>query len=187
MHDGLNGKIFVISAPSAGGKTTIINRLIDLFGGSLKKVITCTTRAIRDGEKDGVDYRFLSVDEFDNCLKKKAFFEHAKVYGNMYGVLKEDLFAEGHRVISLDSKGVENFKKKGVEAKYILVIPPSLEVLEARIKMRASENEADMKIRLAEAKKDMEQSKAYDFVVVNDKLDKAIEDCEKIMMGEINK
>ena len=184
MDDLINRKIFVISAPSAGGKTTIIKRLISLLSESLSRVITCTTREKRDGEVHGVDYKFMSVDEYQKLLGAGDFAENAEVYGNYYGVLKEDLFSEGHKIISLDSKGVENFKKSGIKAKYILVTPPSLEVLKQRLIKRGSETEEQVEIRLAEAKKEMDQAKDFDYVVVNGELDKAIDDCKKIIMGE---
>jgi guanylate kinase len=185
MDELINRKIFVISAPSAGGKTTIIKRLISLLDGSLSRVITCTTREKRDGEIDGIHYKFMSVGVYKKLLGAGKFAENAEVYGNFYGVLKEDLFSEGHKIISLDSKGVYNFKRCGVKAKYILVTPPSLEVLRQRLAKRGSETEEEMDLRLAEAKKEMEQSKDFDFVVVNDELEKAIDDCKKIIMGEI--
>ena len=178
-----NDKLYVVSAPSAGGKTTIVQRLVSLIHG-LSRVITCTTRKKRDGEVHGVDYRFLSKIEFRELLLQGAFFEHAEVYGNIYGVLKSDLVAPGIKIISLDSKGVKKFKDSKVEATYILFIPPSIEVLKKRLLSRNSEEPKDIEIRLAEAEKEIEQAIHFDHVIINDNLDKAIAECEKIIIGD---
>ena len=185
MNNSSDHQLFVISAPSAGGKTTIIERLTKQLGGALKRVITCTTRAPREGEKEGVHYKFLSREKFEKLLSEGAFIEHAQVYGNWYGVLKADIEAKGRKIISLDSKGVENFQKMKVKASYILIVPPSIEELRRRLEARASESKEEMDLRLAEAKKEMEQADEFDHVVVNDKLDKAIEHCKNIIMGEL--
>jgi len=185
MQESIDGKLFVISAPSAGGKTTIINKLIEELGERLNKVVTCTTRLKREGEVDGVDYRFLSAKDFDAYLKDDAFMEHAQVYGNRYGVLKADLVGSSNKIVSLDSKGVENFKRIGVKATYILITPPTLAVLEQRLKSRGSETNEEIAIRLAEAKRELELSDAFDSVVINDRLEEAIEQCKKIITGEI--
>lgn len=178
-----NDKLYVISAPSAGGKTTIVQRLVSLIDG-LSRVVTCTTRKKRDGEVHGVDYRFLSKLEFRELLLRGAFFEHAEVYGNMYGVLKSDLIAPGKKIISLDSKGVKKFKQSNVEATYILFIPPSIEVLKKRLLSRNSEEPKDIEIRLAEAEKEIEQAMHFDHVIINDDLEKAIVESKNIIIGE---
>ncbi len=178
-----NDKLYVISAPSAGGKTTIVQRLVSLIDG-LSRVVTCTTRKKRDGEVHGVDYRFLSKLEFRELLLRGAFFEHAEVYGNMYGVLKSDLIAPGKKIISLDSKGVKKFKESNVEATYILFIPPSIEVLKKRLLSRNSEEPKDIEIRLAEAEKEIEQAMHFDHVIINDDLEKAIVESKNIIIGE---
>jgi len=178
-------KLFVISAPSAGGKTTIVNRLVDLLKGELTRVITCTTRPKRDGEVQGVDYNFITKDEYDLYLKRGLFAENAVVYGNYYGVLKSDLEKPGIKVISLDKNGVKNFKKQGVKATYVFIIPPSLEILKERLLKRGSERPEDMEVRLYEAKKEIEATDSFDYVVINDDLDKAVTECKKIINGEM--
>jgi guanylate kinase len=183
MSKGINDRIYVISAPSAGGKTTIVQRLVSLVQG-LSRVITCTTRKKRDGEIHGVDYRFLSKIEFRELLLQGAFFEHSQVYGNMYGVLKSDLVVPGKKIISLDSKGVKKFKELGVEATYILIIPPTIEELKRRLLQRNSEEIKDIEIRLAEAAVEIRQANDFDYVIINDNLEKAIAECEKIIIGE---
>ncbi len=178
-------KLFVISAPSAGGKTTIVNRLVSLLNGELTRVITCTTRPKREGEVQGVDYNFITKDEYDIYLKNGLFAENAVVYGNFYGVLKSDLEKRGIKVISLDSKGVKNFKKQGIKATYVLIIPPSLEILKERLLKRASERPEDVQVRLFEAKNEMDAAEDFDYVVINDDLDKAVTECKKIINGEM--
>lgn len=185
MFDNSKDKLFVISAPSAAGKTTIINRLISRLDGSLHRVITCTTRKMRDGEKQNRDYNFLSLEEYQKLLKEGAFIEHACVYGNYYGVLYEDLQKAGHKIISVDNKGIENFKKKKVKASYILITPPSLEVLKERLLKRDTETSNDINLRLAEAKNELKQASLYDHVIVNDNLEDAIAALQTIITGEI--
>jgi guanylate kinase len=177
--------LFVISAPSAAGKTTIIKELIKYFKGSLHKVLTCTTRNKRKDEIDKVDYRFISQNEFKQLQQKSAFVEYSLVYGNSYGVLKSDLNISGRRIICLDSKGVENFKKLQIDAVYILIKPPSLEKLKERLVSRGSESFETINIRLKDARAEMDQIELYDYVVINDKLEDAIDMCRKIITGEI--
>ena len=102
MNNESNTKLFIVSAPSAGGKTTIIKNLISSLNGLLTRVVTCTTRNKRPEEIDGSDYRFLSEQEFLKLIEKKVFLEHSIVYGNYYGVLKSDLSGPGNKVLSLD-------------------------------------------------------------------------------------
>ena len=185
MFDDTKDKLFVISAPSAGGKTTIIMRLISLLDGSLHRIITCTTRKMREGEVQGVDYKFLSKDEFSNLLKEDAFIEYATVYGNEYGVLREDVWCAGNKIISVDSKGVENFKKRKVAAVYILIAPPSLEVLQERLLKRGTETASDLQVRMDEAKKELESEHLFDHVIINDNLEDAVDACKTIIIGEI--
>ncbi|MCH9617662.1 MAG: Guanylate kinase [Chlamydiia bacterium] len=185
MFNNSKDRLFVISAPSAAGKTTIINRLISLLGGSLHRVITCTTRKPRDGEVHNVDYNFLSPESYNKLLKEGAFIEHASVYGNHYGVLHADLNKPGLKVISVDSKGIENFKTLGVKASYILIMPPSLEVLKQRLLKRDTESPEDIELRMAEAKKELEQSSLYDHIIINDNLEEAIDALQTIITGDI--
>jgi guanylate kinase len=185
MDNKSKDDLFVISAPSAGGKTTIIKGLLQAFKGSLHKVITCTTREKREDEVDGVDYKFISEEKFFELKEKKAFIEHSLVYGKHYGVLKSDLYMSGKKIICLDSKGVNNFKKLQIKAVYIFIVPPSLEVLKTRLVDRGSETSESIDIRLREAKMEMDQTNLFDYVVENDKLEDAIEMCRKIITGEI--
>ena len=183
MKKIINDGLFVISAPSATGKTTIIQRLIKEFDGSLVKVITCTTRKKRSDEQDGIDYRFLSKERFQKFVTEGMFIEHSSVYSNLYGVLKADISKPGKKIISLDSSGVVNFKRLGVVAKYILIMPPSLEELKKRIQSRGSESEKEVNSRMEEAKKEMQEKELFDYVVVNDNLDLAIDTCKDIIIG----
>ncbi|MCH9811420.1 guanylate kinase [bacterium] len=185
MLENTSGILFVVSAPSAGGKTTIINKLIELLHGKLRKVVTCTTRNKRAGEMEGVDYYFLSEEEYSQHLENGAFIESASVYGNSYGVFKKELETPGHKIISLDSKGVENFKKMGVKATYILIAPPSLEVLKERLHGRGSESREEVAARLKEAERELSQKDLFDKIVINDCLEDAINALKNNIIGEI--
>ena len=184
MFEKSSDSLFVISAPSAGGKTTIINRLVELLDGDLKRVVTCTTRSKREGEVDGIDYYFLSKKAYQNYLETGAFLESATVYGNSYGVLKKEIEAAGHKIISLDSKGVENFKKLGIKATYVLIAPPSLEALKKRLHGRGSESPKEVAARLQEAERELSQKDLFDHVVINDCLEEATLALKHIIIGE---
>ena len=183
MKNIIIDSLFVISAPSAAGKTTIIQRLIKEFDGSLMKVITCTTRKKRSDEQDGIDYRFLSKETFERFSKEGKFVEQSCVYDNQYGVLKSDISKSGKKIISLDLSGVINFQVLGISAKYILIMPPSLEELRKRIQSRGSESEEEVNSRMEEAKKEIQEKELFDFVVVNDNLDQAVDMCKDIIIG----
>jgi guanylate kinase len=184
MFNNSKDRLFVISAPSAAGKTTIINKLISLLDGSLHRVITCTTRKPREGEVHNVDYNFLSIDRYKKLLKEGAFIEHATVYGNHYGVLHTDIDKAGLKIISVDSKGIENFKKAEVKASYILIMPPSLKVLKQRLLKRDTESSEDIDLRMAEAEKELEQASLYDHIIINDNLEVAIDAIKTIITGD---
>lgn len=181
MKKNTTDKLIVLSAPSATGKTTIIERLIKEFDGSLVKVVTCTTRTKREGESQGIDYRFLTKPEFKKYIQDGLFIEYSQVYNYLYGVLRRDIEAQGTKIISLDSKGVANFRKLGVVADYILIKPPSMEELKRRLEARGSENSEQMKNRLDEAEKELQSQHLFDHVVINDDLEKAVEECIQII------
>ena len=120
-----------------------------------------------------------------NLLDEGAFIEHASVYGNHYGVLHAELDKPGLRIISLDSKGVENFKKAEVKASYILITPPSLETLRERLLKRGTESSQDIDLRMAEAKNELEQASLYDHIITNDNLEEAVNAIHTIITGDI--
>ncbi|OGS33190.1 MAG: guanylate kinase [Elusimicrobia bacterium RIFOXYC2_FULL_34_12] len=174
----------VISAPSGAGKTTIVNLILKRIKG-LKYSISTTTRPPSKNEKNGRDYYFLSKKEFLNKRKARKFIETAIVHGYYYGTLKEKLdnnLKKGKDVVlNIDVKGALNVKKIYPESLLIFVIPPSMKVLEDRLRKRHRDSEQEIKKRLKNAKMEMEYRKYYDYIVVNDSLEKAFNEIKNII------
>jgi guanylate kinase len=171
----------IVSSPSAGGKTTLIKMLLTEHGNFFAPSISLTTRSPRPGEVNGVDYIFVTRNEFENRIKQNDFIEWAEVHGNLYGSSKsqvEAIVAEGKGVLlNVNVEGAENIKRQfGPKAVTIFIKPPSMEVLEARLRGRGTEDEATIQKRLKNARLEMAQEKNFDIVVVNDKLEKAYAD-----------
>ena len=172
------GKLVIISAPSGAGKTTLVRHLLqsDL---NLAFSISAASRKKRPGEKDGVDYHFISVEEFINRIEHNEFLEWEEVYeGHFYGTLRsevERLWASGkHVIFDVDVEGGLNIKQQyGNRALAVFVMPPDAEQLEMRLRGRLTENEVNLKKRLTKAVHELGYADRFDAVVVNDDLEKA--------------
>ncbi len=177
------GLFFVVSAPSGTGKTTLIRMLTKEFSNIVESV-SYTTRKIRPGEKDGVDYHFINVEEFENKIKEDEFLEYAKVFDHYYGtskkIVEKDLLAKKHVVLVIDTQGAMKVKQK-VDANFIFILPPSLEELKNRLDIRNSDK--DVETRLDWAKKEMQKSKNYDYWIVNDDLKIAYEVLKSVFIA----
>ncbi len=177
------GRLVVISGPSASGKTTIIRELRRLDGVHFS--VSATTRPARPGECDGVDYWFYTEQRFLAEVGADGFLEHATVHGRLYGtplapVLKA--ISEGRTVLmDIDVQGALQVKKKMPEALMVYVLPPSRAELESRLRNRGTEDEASIERRLTVADWEIAQSPSYDYIVVNDILTKAVEDMKAIL------
>ncbi|MDR3229930.1 MAG: guanylate kinase [Synergistaceae bacterium] len=178
------GRLFVLAGPSGVGKGTLRMRVLSDIDG-LVYSISCTTRAPRDGEREGTDYRFISKQEFEDREKRGLFLEHAAVHGNFYGTLREDVereLAAGRDVLlEIDVQGAQQIRGLLPESVLIFVSPPSIAVLEERLRRRETESEEQIALRLANAKREMECIPAYDHVVLNDTLERASEDLRGII------
>ncbi|MCI5052465.1 MAG: guanylate kinase [Simkaniaceae bacterium] len=183
------GKLFVLSGPSGSGKTTLSAMLTDALHPELVRSVTCTTRAKRKGEKDGVDYHFLSREEFISRQKRGDFLETATVFGNEYGTLKTDverLQDEGRSVILvIDVQGAIQVKEKA-DAVLLFLFPPSEEKLEERLRGRKTDSEEVIEGRLAKAKEELAMAGEYDFSVVNCNLKEAFEELKTIVLRQMN-
>ena len=178
-------KLFVISGSSGVGKGTVIKEFLNKHP-EFRLSISCTTRGKREGEEHGVNYFFLTPEEFKECISQDEFLEWAEFSGNHYGTRKA--FVEGclkngeNLILEIDTKGALNVKKIMPEAELIFIAPPSIEELEARLRGRHTESEEAIQKRLASIKLEIENSKHFDYKVVNDTVENAVRELEKIMV-----
>lgn len=180
------GRVFVVSAPSGTGKTTLVKMLCDEFDAVVRS-ISCTTRKMRPGDVEGVDYYFISKEEFDEKEKTGEFLESATVYEDFYGTLKQTVTAlqdKGkHVVLVIDTQGGEQVRKK-INATLIFIAPPSLNELKRRLKDRNTDSVQSIDERLSWARKEIEKGKTYDYFIVNDDLNEAYEVLKSIIITE---
>lgn len=183
----MNNKLFVMSAASGAGKTTLKDKVIAEFPDIVYS-ISATTRKPREGEVNGVHYFFKTKEEFEQLIKENGLIEWNEVHGNYYGTPKffvEDMLKQGKRVLfDLDVFGKVNFDKVYPEATGILILPPSEEELERRLRGRGTDPEDVIQLRLANAKKEMEFAKTkgkYEYTIVNDDLEKAADELRAIL------
>lgn len=182
----MNNKVIIFSAPSGSGKTTLVKHCLKVFP-QLQFSISATTRALRGDEVHGKDYYFLSVDEFKNLISENAFVEHEEVYQDkFYGTLKsevERIWGEGKVVIfDVDVKGGISLKNIFQEkALSIFISPPSIEELERRLIDRATDDLETIKTRVAKAKEEMTYAEEFDEIIINDDLDTAKKEIERLI------
>lgn len=187
----MEGKLFIFSAPSGSGKTTIVRSLLEK-GLGLEFSISATSRPKRENEIDGKDYYFLTVDDFKAKIEKDEFVEWEEVYQNrFYGTLKNELeriWSQGkHVIFDVDVVGGLNIKKKYPKrALSIFVMPPSIEELKNRLKLRSTDSAEDIKTRINKANQELSYSNKFDMIIVNDKLEKAIQESETAVKKFIN-
>ena len=178
----------ILSAPSGGGKTTIAKALL-ARRGDLGYSVSCTTRAPRPGEVPGRDYYFMTRAEFIADREKGAFAESAEVHGNLYGTLRsevERVLAGGqHVVMDIDVQGAVQFQRAFPQAVTIFILPPSAEVLLDRLRARKTESAAQLAARLQSALQELQQVDEYEYVIVNDDLERAVASVESIVDAEV--
>jgi guanylate kinase len=181
------GKLFIVSAPSGTGKTTLVERLVQLVPG-LKMSRSYTSRPARAGERDGVDYNFISRDRFAGMMREGDFLEYADVFGNYYGTGKADteaLLAEGHDVVLvIDVQGARQVRTRCAGCVGIFILPPSSDVLERRLRGRSKDSEDQIRKRLETARQEVPEYAGYEYVVVNDELEAAVERLRAIVLAE---
>ncbi len=174
----------MISGPSGVGKDALISRLVQL-DGNLRQSVSYTTRRPRKGEVDGVDYSFVTRDQFQKLLDDGALLEHATYHGNLYGTSRarvDEGRASGHDVImKIEVKGAEQVRQKVPDGVFIFIAPPSMEELAKRQEKRKSESPSEMTERRRIAEGEMAHAAGYDRVVVNDDLDRAVAELLEII------
>ncbi|MFN3813098.1 MAG: guanylate kinase [Aquificaceae bacterium] len=179
------GFLFVLSAPSGTGKTTVAEKLLKRSPG-IKRIVTATTRQRREKEVDGVDYLFLSKEEFEIRIKEDKFLEYACVYGNYYGTPKEQVLKnieEGvDSLLVIDVQGAGNIKKKIQESVLIFLLPPSIEELKRRLSTRGHVDNLAERVSKVEA--EIACARYFDYIVINDFLDKAVGAIEYIINSQ---
>lgn len=182
----MEGKLIIVSAPSGSGKTTIVKSLLDALP-QLAFSVSATNRDRRADETDGVDYYFLTTEEFHHKIKNREFLEWEEVYpGRYYGTLQNEvhkIWNRGQHVIfDVDVVGGNNLKRKyGERALLIFIKPPSIEVLKERLAKRATESEESFRERVQKAAEELQYEQYADVVVVNDNLSKAVDETKKIV------
>ena len=181
------GRLFVVSAPSGTGKTTLARRLVQQVP-NLGLSRSYTSRPIRDGERDGVDYHYVGADRFQAMREAGAFIEWAEVFGRFYGTAVADTerrLASGEDlVLVIDVQGAAKVRARGVPFVGIFVLPPSFEVLEARLRRRSRDPEEQIRCRLETARREIAALADYDYVVVNDEVDRAVGRLRAIVLAE---
>ena len=181
-----NGKLFVFSGASGVGKSTVLGMVMQQRQ-DLRFSVSATTRAPRPGEEDGVQYYFVTKEQFLDMIQKNAFLEYDEHMGNYYGTpkaqVKEKLPA-GSVLLDIEPNGAFNVKKQWPEAVLIFIAPPSMEALESRLRGRGDTSDEQIKLRLERASWEIEQGKRYDHYVINDQLDACVDEILKIIAQE---
>jgi len=181
------GLVFIISAPSGAGKTTLVREVMRELPG-LYFSVSFTTRLPRPNEKEGEDYHFVSHSVFQKMIEKNEFLEWAEVLGNRYGTPRPDLKkfeSEGiDLILDIDTQGAKKVKNEIGQPVLIYVLPPSLKVLRERLINRGVDSLEMVKFRLSSARRDMEEAEGYHYVVVNDSVEDAVEKLKSIIIAE---
>ena len=179
-----NEKLFIISAPSGAGKTTICREALKRFK-DITYSISYTTRKPRNGEQDGIDYYFITTEEFKKKIESNKWVEWAEVYGNFYGTSAEFLdtcLASGkHILLDIDIQGTIQIKKRYPDSVTIFIMPPSLETLRARLESRGTDTRQVIERRLEAAKKEMGKKELYRHIIINDQLSRAVSELIEII------
>jgi guanylate kinase len=186
-HTTDRGLLFIISAASGTGKTTLAERLVQILP-NLRMSRSYTSRAARAGERDGVDYNFVSRATFVDMVARQEFLEWADVFGNFYGTSRSDteaLLASGQDVVLvIDVQGARQVKGSGIDHTAIFVLPPSFQILERRLRGRSADSEEAMQRRLAAARAEAGAYVDYDYVVINDQLEATVVRLQEIIAAE---
>jgi len=187
MNQTGGGVVFIISAPSGAGKTTLVREVIRMLPG-LQFSVSFTTRLPRPNEKEGEDYHFVSHSVFQKMIEKNEFLEWAEVLGNHYGTPRPDLKklkSEGmDLILDIDTQGAKKVKNEISQPVLIYLLPPSLKALRERLIHRGMDSLEMVKFRLSSARRDMEEAEGYHYVIVNDSVAEAVEKLKSVIIAE---
>ncbi|WP_224983201.1 guanylate kinase [Geomonas agri] len=181
------GVLYVISAPSGAGKTSLCKEIIDIFP-NLRHSVSYTTRPPRNGEVHGRDYFFVGKEEFDRMVEAGEFAEWAEVHGNFYGTslatLKESRTEGIDLILDIDCQGARQLKGRFEGGVYIFVLPPSIEELRRRLDNRSSDSQEVIERRIHNASGEIKEARWYDYIIVNDKFSEALEQLKSVLVAE---
>ena len=187
MTNRKEGLVFVVSAPSGAGKTTLCRAVTDSLE-SLKHSISYTTREPRPGEKDGRDYFFVTEEKFRSMVRAGDFAEWAEVHSHLYGTSRkalDDMVLNGIDVIlDIDTQGAMQIKKTYDRAMFLFILPPSLKILEERLHNRQSDDREEIKKRMRRAHEEIREYAMYDYIIVNRDFDRALSELRSIIVAE---
>lgn len=182
----MQGTLFVVSAPSGAGKTSLVKALIESTPG-INVSVSHTTRPMRPGEVDGLNYHFIDQGRFAAMLNDNAFLEHAQVFDNLYGTSKDAVAASlkgGTDVIlEIDWQGAQQIRRQAPDAVSIFILPPSREVLEQRLIGRGQDPEDVIRKRMAQASEQVSHHVEFDYLIVNDDFDKALRELQAVVLS----
>jgi guanylate kinase len=187
LQEKSRGSLFIVSAPSGAGKTTLCKRLLSSLP-HLRFSISYTTRQPRQGEIHDRDYTFISREDFSSMIGRDAFIEWAEVHGELYGTSRkrlEEFLDNGYDVIlDIDTQGALQIKERYREGTYIFLLPPSLEILQKRLTGRKTDSSEEIEKRLKRAVAEIWTYSQYDYVIINDKLENALREFEAIIISQ---
>jgi guanylate kinase len=187
MNESYKPLVYIISAPSGSGKSTLTNELLKLVP-NLVFSISYTTRAVRGSEQNGKQYHFVTMEEFDRMVHAGEFLEYANVHGNCYGTARQflrDAGRNGHDLLlDIDVQGAAQIKKNLTDAISIFVLPPDRTTLEWRLRNRSEDRDDVIQRRLQDATREIEEYDKYDYVLINDQLEKSVERLVAIVLSE---
>lgn len=183
----VEGTLFIVSAPSGAGKTSLVKALLER-DPELSLSVSCTTRPMRPGERDGVHYHFLTQERFRAELSEGAFLEHAEVFGNFYGTREVDVrhcIASGRDLmLEIDWQGARQVRERFPAAVGVFVLPPSIQVLEQRLRGRGTDSDEVIARRMTQAHDEMRHYDEYDYLVVNDRFETALDALAAVILAE---
>jgi guanylate kinase len=183
----VKGILYIISAPSGAGKTTLFKMALEKING-ITPSISCTTRPKRGNEVEGVDYFFVTDDKFDEMIRDNKFIEWAKVHKHRYGTPRgfiESSIKEGKDILfDIDVQGAKSLKKQFSDAVLTFVIPPSFKILKDRLTHRNTERPEEMQVRLDSTMREIRDAKGFDYLIINDDIDEAFDDLKSVIRAE---
>ena len=181
------GNLYLVSAPSGAGKTSLIAQLLPLLP-QLEVSVSHTTRPQRPGEQDGVNYHFVSEDQFQQLVAEEAFFEHAQVFGNFYGTsrhsVNQRLAAGVDVILEIDWQGAQQIRQQQPDALSIFILPPSAQVLRDRLNKRGQDTATIIEGRMRQAISEMSHWQEYDYLIINDDFNSALQQLKAIFLAK---